>query len=541
MLVDEHEHGAPTLSDGSNQPLGSRLVQRVARRPLDTTLRLAALVAASLQFVNLLGRSAAQYEDYALTVDFALFHQAWWELGQGNLDPYSTVTRNPFWKVEFNLTFWPLALLHVVSSSPFTLLVVQDCCIALSTLIAALWVCDAVALRLPTRRFTAVAIVLGTLLALLLDPFSFEAAYFDYHAEAMMLVFLLLAGRALWNSRRRSPVVWALLACLTASVGALLAVGLGLGAAVSAAGRRRSGLVVAVTGLVMIGVIAALGANQATLLGPSYGYLTGDTVTGNGLSAAFTIAAGVVRHPSIAASTLWSRREDLGSIFASGGVLGVLSGWATGVAVLGLLANALNVTTLFVQLTSGGFQNLPIVVFLLVGSALSVAWLTAWEGWSSRRGIGSAARGAGRLLGLGALTSSLLVASIDDPGIGHRWMSVWPPGAQILARINAMIPENDQVVVSQGVIGRFAGRREVVPYIVPNQAVPLRGRVTWFVISPPVGIETIPVDMGWQALSALQTRYHGELAASDDGVAAVIVHRSEVPGGVVYLPPTSQP
>lgn len=512
-------------------------VSRVTRRPFDVALRLAVLAASSWQLVDLLGRSSNEYGDYALTTDFATFEQAWWQLGRGNLDPYDTLGNHPFWKDQFNLTFWPLGLLHLVSSSPFTLLVVQDSCIALTTLLAGWWVCDAVARRLGERRFTAAAIVAATSLALALDPWAFETAFFDYHAEPMALVFLLLAGRALWNRKRHSPFLWALLACLTCSAGATLTLGLGIGASLTSRDIRRRSLGVAAIGLVMIGVIVLLGANQGTQLGGAYGYLAGRAGSGNSLGTGFTILGGVLRHPSLPVSTLWSRRSFLEPIFTAGGVLGVFSGWGLGIAVIDVLSSGLNSTNLFVQMTAGGFQNFPAVVFLLVGSALTVTWLASARQSLLHRLPPLATRIAGLAVGLAALASSLALAAQDDPGIQARWISVWGPGEVTLAQIARQIPQSVQVVISQGFVGRFAERQQVVPYIVPDQSVPLRGSVTWFVIGPAVGIETVPHATAWQALSVLQSRYHGTLVASNDGIAAVVVHRSQVPGGAVDLPP----
>jgi len=512
-------------------------------------MRLVVLAGAVAQCAMLVARSRSQWDDFSLTVDFAVFHQAWWLLGHGHLSPFDTIGGHPFWKDQFNLTFWPLGLLFAVSHSSFTLLVVQDVTIALASLVAGWWVCDAVEARLRGRRLTGLAVILATTAALVLDPWAFETAYFDYHAEPLAALFLLLAGRAIWRGRRVSPYVWGLLAMASCTAGATLAFGLGVGAAATGSGRWRRGLALAGMAVAFTALVVVLGANSGTLLGPTYGYLAGPKAIGNGLSAALAIAGGVLAHPGTAWHMLWSRRSALSVIFTAGGVLGVLSGWGAGVALVDVLTNGLNSAPSFTSLISGGFQNLPAVLFVIVGSALAVCWLAERERtfllarkarplrWTGRR-AGSV---VAVLAGLAALSTAVVLAARDDGAMTATWLRVPPASARQLDAILRQVPTGWEVAASQGIAGRFGGRSEVYAYEAANQTVALGTARVLFVLAPAVGIEPVAAPVAWAAAHALLTRYHGRLISRRAGVWAIVVERAAVPGHLVQLPPRPPP
>ncbi len=526
-------------------------VWTAARRasPRDTALRLLVLAGAVAQCAMLVARSRAQWDDYSLTIDFAVFHQAWWLLGHGHLSPFDTIGGHLFWKDQFNLTFWPFGLLWPVSHSSFTLLVAQDVTIALASLVAGWWACDAVETRLRGRVVTATAVILATIAALVLDPWAFETAYFDYHAEPLAALFLLLAGRALWRGRRFSPYLWGLLAMASCTAGATLAFGLGAGAATTGGGRWRRGVVLAGIAIAFTALVVVLGANSGTRLGPTYGYLAGGKPVGNGLSGALAIAGGVVTHPGTAWHVLWSRRRALSLIFTAGGVLGVLTGWGAGVALVDVLTNGLNSAPSFTSLISGGFQNFPAVLFVLVGSALAACWLLDRERrfllgrdarplrWLGRR-AGSV---VGVLVGLAALSTTLVLAAHDDGGMTATWLRVPPASARQVGRILGEVPTSWEVAVSQGIAGRFGGRSQVYAYEAAHQTVPLITSRVLFVVAPAVGIEPVAAPVAWAAVHALIVRYHGRVIARRAGVWAIVVQRAAVPGHLVQLPPRSPP
>jgi hypothetical protein len=527
-----------TGASGIGALLGSRFAQRRAKR-LDSLTRAIVIVGAALQLANLVQRSWTQWKAFALTVDFATFHQAWWTLGHANLDPFDTLGGHPFWSDQFNLTFWPVGLLYPVSHSGFTLLVVQDALIAGATLVAGLWVCDAVEARLGRAPGRPLAIVAGTMTALVLDPWALETAYFDFHAEAIAAFFLLLAGRALWRGRRHSPFVWGLLAMASCTAGATLAVGLGLGALATSKHRRKPGLALALLGIAFIDLVVALKANRGTLLGPTFGYVAAGKPVGNNLSGAVAVATGVAQHPSVPIHMLWTKRWYLDPIFTAGGVLGVLSGWGAGVAVLDVIGEGLNASPSFVSIESGGFQNYPVVPFLVVGTALIVVWLVARQAPILRLVGRRSLNVLGCVLGSVALASAVLLANQRDPSIAPSWLTVPPGSAAILQRIYDRVPASWEVVASQGIVGRFAQRRYVYAFGEAGAPIPLETAKVMFVMAPIVGIETVPEPAALAAENALESTYHGTVTVHRDGVLGIVVDRSAVPGHVVELPPPS--
>jgi hypothetical protein len=68
-----------------------------------------------------------------------------------------------------------------------------------------------------------------------------------------------------------------------------------------------------------------------------------------------------------------------------------------------------------------------------------------------------------------------------------------PPAAATLRAALPLVPGDAQVIASQGVIGRFAGREFVYPLLTAPQAFPIApGHPVVFVIVPKTGLETMP-------------------------------------------------
>jgi hypothetical protein len=85
----------------------------------------AAYGAILLQFGALIVLSVHIFNRFNLGIDFADFSSAWTEIGQGHLDPSSTISGFPYLQNHFELVMWPLALLHPLFHSSFVLLVTQ--------------------------------------------------------------------------------------------------------------------------------------------------------------------------------------------------------------------------------------------------------------------------------------------------------------------------------------------------------------------------------------------------------------------------------
>ncbi len=86
--------------------------------------------------------STILYRRFALTYDFAIYHQGWYLIAHGNLDPYNTVQRLPFWRDHCEFLMWPLALLYWLWPHGVTLLWVQDACVVGVEAVAFTWMCE---------------------------------------------------------------------------------------------------------------------------------------------------------------------------------------------------------------------------------------------------------------------------------------------------------------------------------------------------------------------------------------------------------------
>lgn len=184
------------VPSGTDDVLAARL--RLVRR--------IAWVASACMVLGLFAYSVHIYHRFDLTTDFAIPDQAWSQIAHGHLSPYSTLNPYnyphygyPFWQDHFELIFWPLALLWFLYPHSIDLLVVQDVGLAGSVLVATLFLVDLIEVRWAHRRRTRAAsrlpvgLAIGGLVALVINPWIYWSASFDFHLEALATLFLLLA------------------------------------------------------------------------------------------------------------------------------------------------------------------------------------------------------------------------------------------------------------------------------------------------------------------------------------------------------------
>ena len=70
-----------------------------------------------------------------------------------------------------------------------------------------------------------------------------------------------------------------------------------------------------------------------------------------------------------------------------------------------------------------------------------------------------------------------------------QWLRVPAGAAATLSRIEPLIPGSAEVIVSQGVVGRFADRTDVRILLGPGYQ-PVSRKDVWFVVLPTYGVET---------------------------------------------------
>ena len=178
------------------------------------------------------------------------------------MSPFSSVLNVPFWRNDFELLMWPLALFYWVYPHAVTLLWLQVFAVVGGELVALVWARDAVKRR---PQDEALAPVLLGLVAplLLLTPWSWYTIGFDFHFVPFAALFALLAGprpvgRPLLEG---ACCVGSHLRCFRPPLRALfLVIGLGLAGLLSRNGSRRIGLAVVVLGVGWLALAAGLGS-----------------------------------------------------------------------------------------------------------------------------------------------------------------------------------------------------------------------------------------------------------------------------------------
>lgn len=281
-------------------------------------------------------------------------------------------------------------------------------------------------------------------------------------------------------------------------------------------------------GLVWAEGVGAVGGGTGTLIAANYGYLAHPAAGHTPSNLA--IVTGALLHPSTPVHMLASRSANIYRILAPSGVVGVATPLGFGVTFVVMLSNELNASPVFSAPLSS-FQNLPMVFFVLIGTVEVLAWFCTRKARAWRR--------AAVVVGIGLLVQCVVLAALWIPRAGTTFLVVDGPTAAALARVEPGIPAGDEVVASQGIIGRFADRQFAYPFLDlggGGQAIPLHGVPVTFVLTPH-GIEyASPADTA-AAVAHLEALGAKRLPAGP-GVVAL---RWTPPPGAEYLtiPPTA--
>jgi hypothetical protein len=441
-----------------------------------------------LQFLGLVIWSWHLWTRYDLTSDFGTFSQAWQQIGTGHLDPRLTTFAYyyphygyPFWQSHLELLMWPLALLHVVSPSTFTLLVLQDLVLAGIGLVALRFGLELVERQWPRRLGPRTPVGIWLLIVLLASPWIYWAATFDWHFQPIAVFFVLLCARDIWTGRRRAWW-WAAVVLLCGDVAASYLIGLGIAAVLSGQPTRKRGLVLVGLGVFWVIFVGAIGSGKGSNLGLSYGYLANVT-NATGLGGMFTVLWGIAHHPTNVVDVLRSRRDEVLKFLASSGTVGLFSALGVGMTLVVLVPNALNQQPVFIGATAS-FQNLAAVVFVIVGGVTVATWLLRW----GRRGLIIV-----WVVGVLSLVQVGVVADQWIRKIPSTFLKVDVQTAADLSRAQARIPEGAEVIASQGVIGRFGDRQWLYPYLnifADGQTIPINAPTVALVFVSNEGLET---------------------------------------------------
>ncbi len=417
------------------------------------------LAVLGLQFVVLALWSLLEANRAVQTGDIIGFYRAWYLISHGVLNP------SGWWQAQAIFIMWPLAVFGLIWPHLVTLLLIQDAAIVGAEAVAFYWITDIIRTRRGTP-FCALSIV--GLMLLVLDPWIYWSASWDYHSEALGTLFAVLAARELFRGRKRGWI-WSGLTLLSGLVPATYIAGIGLGM-LFVRRRRIKGLILGIASSAWVFLLIKLGSGVAIAPASSkISHRTAAAFRANPISGYFSQATAALVH-------LEHHWVDLLANVAPSGMLGVFTAPAVGVAAVVLGENG---RYAIVGYITPSFQSLPIYIFMPIGTVVAIGWLY---------------RRLGRRLG----QALMVLASLNVVGWGvlwipevvPTWLRVSAQEASVLKRVAGMIPEQDGVVASQGIAGDFGGR---------EYAAGLRGRLplkvqvtaptTWFVIAPYAGIE----------------------------------------------------
>ncbi len=451
----------------------------------------------ALQLACFFTWSAILYRRFSLTLDFAVYHQAWYLIAHGNLDPYNTVQSGyPFWRDHSEFIMWPLALFYWIWPHDVLLPWLQDAGVVVAEAVAFTWLCELAEKYRPGRD--AAWLAAAGLVLLAANPWTWRAISFDFHIETVAVAFVALLAWDLANGRRRAWA-WAvpLLAC--GDVAATYLVALGLGGVLAGRRWRLQGSVLACLGVGALLLITLIHGNRSSPIW-SYAYLAGPPGAPFGVAA---LVKGIANHPLRVLRVLWAKRVDVWTNLAPSGLLGVGFVWLLPITIVVLLTNTLAQGDIFAV---PGFQTLPLYVLLPVGTVAVLGLL-------ARRH-----RHAALLLTGLVVAQALAWAAVWGPRTEH-WLRVPAPAAATLASIESRIPASAEVIASQGVVGRFSGRTDVRA-LTGAGPIPLSGGTTWFVVVPREGIETAARATSMAFIRELAGPLHAVLVAHAHGVWA---------------------
>lgn len=508
-----------TTADVVPAPSGAE--DAVADPPADRRVGTAwrvAYVLFALQLIGMSVWSAVMYSRFSITNDGAQYLQSFYLTTHGQLVPFSTVHGFDMWHDHFTLAWWPISLLDLIPPHGLLVFWAQNAAFVAAEIIALRWAGLAIAKTEggPTWPWWPAALIAFGAVVLVADPWTYTAISFDIHAEPFACPFILLAALDFSRDRTRRAWLWVLVVLSFGDVTATWIIGLGLSAALAAYFTRarhllRTGLLLGGTGLVWLALVSAVGGNRGSAFA-SYGYLI--AVPGRKIApqlSTFGLLKAIAHHPTRLTNKLWENRLNALVSVAPVGGIGIFTPWTFGVPAIVLFENnasGFGNGTFSVP----GFQASPVYLFAAVGLLMIVAWLAARR-WRPAPVL------AGALVAV-VLVSVLVWAAVWIPPVKSTWLRVSAAQAGVLAAVGRQIPTSDEVVVSQGIVGRFYARPQLYDIFGGNRTFPVVGRTVWFIIAPNAGIETEPVDQALGTVAQLAGPMHATLVSASSGIYA---------------------
>jgi len=463
-----------------------------------------------LQFVGLVLVSVLIYHRMGLDEDFGIYNQAWYLIAHGHLDPFDSIYQFSFLKSQFELIMWPMALLYYIYPHGIMLLWIQDLGAAACGLVVYQWCLEYLEQRNVSPRLAIIACA-SVLVALLVNPITYQTITSDFHLEPVSTLFALLAARELWRGRIKRAWIWVGFILLCGNLPSLYVIGLGLSAFLAGRAFWRTGLLLVVAGGAWLSLIGVIGANQASDIS-AYAYLAGRTTLQGGAIA--LIILGIITHPGRVLHEISSRLSDIYVFLKPAGVVGLASAWGFGIPVVVLLSSSLNSNLVYIIVP---FQNFPVIPFVLIGTVMTLVWLGHRFRW------GWIAAG---VIGLAALVQALVFGLSNTPSVLDHPSFVAAGPATTLRSVLARTPPNAQVVATLRIIGEFSDRANVSMYLPGpgGQRVKINSRPIVVVIAPEYEIGYVTQQDSDAAISYFRHTLRANVLAQTSGIYAFEWH-----------------
>ncbi len=490
-----------------SQNAGLPEMQRMLRR-----VSVGCLIALGAQLVLVLSASTIQFERFGLDSDFSLFNQAAYLITHGDLIP--TTLGRPYLDDHFGLLIYPIALLYRVYPHGVLLLWLQDIAGVVAEAVVLRWMYWILSRRCGEgerriRMTVAGALCVLTLL-MLLNPWFYIACLFEFHLLAFAALFLVCVLSNVWRGKLGWATFWAGALLLTGDTGGLYLAGAGVSIAlVSPTFRRRmAGLVAICIGCIWLVFVTAVGVKNSAL--PNYSWLVTSVRGVPSKVTLSTLLKALILHPHRQLQMIWAKRVHVYDVLIPTGVIGLLSPWMWGTAVMTFYAMTLAAALTFLV---NGFNLLAGFFVGVAATSMVLSYLISKQRAWINAGVA--------LLLVLMLGQSIALAVTQLPGIPSYWYRVSPVQATVLGEVLDETPENAQVIASNGVMGRFSDRDAI--FSLSAQIRVLRPTVI-FVFAPHAGIETFGTSRTEAAIGYVGTTLHAKPLVNRNGIYAFLWH-----------------
>ena len=227
----------------------------------------------------------------------------------------------------------------------------------------------------------------------------------------------------------------------------------------------------------------------------------------------WAVLKAMILHPHRQLQMIWAKREHIYDVLIPTGVIGLLSPWMWGTAVMTFYAMTLAAALTFLV---DGFNLLAGFFVGVAATSMVLSFLIS----KKRPWINAAVA----LLLVLMLGQSIALAVTQLPGIPSYWYRVSPVQAAVLGEVLNETPENAEVIASNGVMGRFSERDAIYDLTHGQTKFRILRPTVIFVFSPHAGIENLKADQTEAAIGYTANTLHAKSLVNRDGIYAFLWH-----------------